>query len=197
MLNQYSLFKSLLSLYFSVGLRLFIFGFFLLCHVSPFNDLDYTRLKILSASATPSCGLDQFEPNNQRHQAKHLISLTRHKSIHALLCPTDIDWFSIWLNRGQWVEVQLESASLKTLDTFMIFAPHQRKSMGISKDHSLYKSIRIQVRTSGRYRLKVASTAPESTRYTLSLVHLDPRYPHAPILTPSSEFFFSSKPLRY
>ena len=194
MLNHPSRCKPTLPHLCQLNSYVLIMGSFLFFNLFSFIGFDPTTPSLFSSAfAKSTCGLDQFEPNNQRYQARHLMSLTRHQSIHAHLCASDTDWFSIWLNRGQWIELQLESADLGALQTFTLFAPRRRKSTGLYRQHSLYKSIRIHIKESGRYRLKVGSSSSETIRYTLSLIHLDPRYPHAPILTPSLSLS-SSKP---
>lgn len=131
--------------------------------------------------AIPPCGSDLYEPNNQRHQAKHISKLHHNRSVHGILCEHDVDWFSVWLNRGQRVEFHLESTDLNDIESFSVFAPRKRTPIGLKTQHSLYQSLHFQVKESGRYRLKLKGKAISFAHYTLSLVNLNPHYPHTPL----------------
>ena len=122
------------------------------------------------ANKDQRCGRDHFEPNDYRSRARNITTeLKNHREVSAKLCGHDQDWFTVWLNRGELVEFEVYSA-LEEPPLMQVYAPRKRKASGIMKQPTpSSRLLKLYVKQSGRYRLKISPKRKAQSRYTLSL----------------------------
>ena len=118
------------------------------------------------------CGQDQFEPNNRRGRSKNLsIALRDDREVMAMTCGTDEDWYTVWLNRGELVEIHM-TTQLDPLPYLRIFGPRKRKPSGIMRKVSpSHTKVKLYAKRSGRYRIFIKGRDEVGSRYHLSLHH--------------------------
>jgi hypothetical protein len=87
-----------------------------------------------------NCGIDDFEDNQTRSRGKNIILSDpnlQELQLFAKICPFDHDWFSLYIEQGEMLQIQLlieasdwvkaqKSIRFKALE---IFAPRARKAM--------------------------------------------------------------------
>lgn len=131
----------------------------------------------LGEQDTPSikrCGQDRFEPNNIRGRARNISpSMYKAQEVEARSCSGDEDWYTIWLDRGQQVELRLEGDEVGRWPGLSVFAPLQRSSLGLRERSQNVQSIKVRAHLSGRYRVKVRGRGDEPARYYLRMRRLN------------------------
>jgi len=137
-----------------------------------------------SADASPSpsglgepsrrrCGRDAFEPNDARARARNISTeLLGAREVEASSCRGDEDWYTIWLTRGQLVELRLEGSEVGRWPQMDIYAPRKRTPQGVRRRGEGLQTLKVYAKRSGRYRLKVRGRGDEPTRYRLQLRQL-------------------------
>ena len=142
---------------------------------TPLSQINTSSLTINSTTPHPShlhpshsihpCGDDIFEPNNQRHQARNISTMLRTgREISAMICRSDQDWYSFWLNRGQLVEIILQKEDSTSPPTLQVFAPRHRKPSGILRRKRTAHVLKVYAKRSGRYRIKVEGRGKKHER---------------------------------
>ena len=122
-----------------------------------------------------ACGADGFEPNNARAKARNVsAALLAERELEGAACRGDEDWFLVWLNRGQLVEVTIAGEGVERWPPLSAFAPRKRTSQGSLRRARGSQRLKVYARQSGRYRLKVRGRGEERARYHLSLRELSP-----------------------
>lgn len=116
------------------------------------------------------CGGDLYEPNDRRYKARNISNeLNARREVSAQLCAQDRDWYTVWLNRGELVELHV-TTSLERPPHIKVFAPRKRKPSGIMRRVSpSHRRVRVYAKSSGRYRVLVSGSEDAQTRYQLSL----------------------------
>ena len=112
------------------------------------------------------CGLDHFEPNDQRARAHELSQ----PLIEGRSCSGDIDWFVFKARRGDRIEVELFSWGSHE-PILKLYPPRARRSLLMARPISARpQSYRLTLRASesGRYRLQLQGTG-SGHRYTLQV----------------------------
>lgn len=116
------------------------------------------------------CGRDSFEPNNARAKARNISTeLLGQREVEAQTCYGDEDWYTIWLTRGQLVELRLEGAEVGRWPAMDIYAPRKRTPQGVRRRGRGVQTLKVYAKHSGRYRLKVRGRGDSPTRYRLQL----------------------------
>lgn len=119
------------------------------------------------------CGQDHFEPNDVRGRARNISpSLFGEREVEATSCRGDEDWYTIWLTRGQLVELRLEGDEVGRWPGMDIYAPRKRKPQGVRRRGHGVQTLKIYAQRSGRYRLKVRGRGEQPARYRLQLRQL-------------------------
>ncbi len=122
-----------------------------------------------------ACGADGFEPNDARAKARNVsAALLAERELEGAACRGDEDWFLVWLNRGQLVEVTIAGEGVERWPPLSAFAPRKRTSQGSLRRARGSQRLKVYARQSGRYRLKVRGRGEERARYHLSLRELSP-----------------------
>ena len=116
------------------------------------------------------CGRDSYEPNDRRYKARNISNeLNTMREVSANLCTHDRDWYTVWLNHGELVELYV-TASLETPPSLKVFAPRRRKPSGITRLMSpSQRRVKVYAKKAGRYRILVSGGREAQTRYRLSL----------------------------
>ena len=116
------------------------------------------------------CGGDLYEPNDRRYKARNISSeLIARREVSAQLCAQDRDWYTVWLNQGELVELHV-TTSLERPPHIKVFAPRKRKPSGITRRISpSHRRVRVYAKSSGRYRVLVSGSEDTQTRYQLYL----------------------------
>ena len=123
--------------------------------------------------AREPCGVDTFEPNDHRPRARNVsAALLAERELEGAACGVDEDWFWVWLNRGQLVELTLSGEGVEGWPPLSAFAPRKRTAQGGVRRATGSQRIKVYARKSGRYRVKVRGRGEERGRYHLSLREL-------------------------
>ena len=123
-----------------------------------------------SRATGAKCGVDLYEPNNRRYKARNISNeLNARREVNAQLCAQDRDWYTVWLNRGELVELHV-TTSLELPPHIRVFAPRKRKPSGITRRVSpSHRRVRVYAKSSGHYRVLVSGSESAQTRYRLSM----------------------------
>lgn len=117
----------------------------------------------LSGGAEHLCGLDANEPNDIRRRAVR----SNGEGISGRLCPSDVDWFWLDLERGAWVEVVLQHDAAVRFKRPAVFPPRARKPRGRAGRREGETFTRYRVRKGGRHRIRVEGGARFGAEYRL------------------------------
>ncbi len=113
-----------------------------------------------------NCGLDDFEDNQTRSRSKNIDLSDREIQeiqLNAKICPFDFDWFSLYVEQGEIIQIQLISnqTSNQTSNQISndlefkkleIFAPRSRKPM---KNKGKKQEIQFFAHKPGRYKFLI------------------------------------------
>jgi len=126
----------------------------------------------------PPCGADPFEPNDARGRARDVgAPLRAARELEGASCGADEDWFLLWLEQGQHVELTLAGDGVERWPPLSAFAPRKRAAQGGVRRALGAQRVKLYARQSGRYRLRVRGRGEERGRYHLSLRELPARAP--------------------
>ena len=160
----------------STALSLLLFGVILCVRLSS----SWLSLSPHQALAEPldspehrPCGQDTFEPNDVRGRARNISpSLLGEREVEASSCRGDEDWYTIWLTRGQLVELRLEGDEVGRWPGINIYAPRKRRPQGVRHRGHGVQTLKVYAQRSGRYRLNVRGRGDNPARYRIQMRRL-------------------------
>lgn len=127
----------------------------------------------LTSPSPKRCGGDSFEPNDARAKARNISTeLLGEREVEAQSCTGDEDWYTIWLTRGQLVELRLEGVEVGRWPAMDLYAPRKRTPQGVRRRGRGVQTLKVYAKRSGRYRLKVRGRGEAPARYRLQLRRL-------------------------
>ncbi|MBU0552101.1 hypothetical protein KKF91_05805 [Myxococcota bacterium] len=111
------------------------------------------------------CGVDSFEPNNERARAKS----TRNKDVKARTCKGDDDWFYLRLKKDEDVHLSLQLDTKKVCAAPIVYPPRARKSLGASYRDKEKSGVRFKAPETGKYRVFIRCEV-EPSDYQLKMI---------------------------
>jgi len=109
------------------------------------------------------CGRDAFEPNDTRPYAHRLIGVFA----DGRLCPGDVDWFAIHLEKGARVAISVLYDRGPVTPPPLVYLPGARKPAGTRFDAEGETGMRLTASRTGWYRIRVEGPETESLPYVL------------------------------
>lgn len=116
------------------------------------------------AAAEAACGIDRYEPNDQRQRAKS----TRGKTVEARVCGDDTDWYYVKLTAGTTVTVTARHGESARL-ALAFFPPRSRKPEGKLSQTPTSQTVRYRVTEDGKHRIRVRASGGAAVSYELDV----------------------------
>lgn len=117
------------------------------------------------ATAEAACGVDRYEPNDERGRAKS----TRGKRVEARVCGDDTDWYYVKLDAGETVTVATKHAPGAPVEV-MVFPPRSRKPRGALTTRGDTREVKLRVTEPGKHRVRVRAIGGAASAYTLEVI---------------------------
>jgi len=108
---------------------------------------------LAGAAVEATCGVDRYEPNDQRSRAKS----TRGKRVEARVCGEDADWYYVTLKAGSTVDIVVEHGPKAPVDV-AFYPPRSRKPQGKVTRRGDTVTVRHSVTENGKHRIQVRSS---------------------------------------
>jgi hypothetical protein len=138
--------------------------------IDELNEND--NMKIKPATILGQCREDMFESNNSMDEADRndsIVSLNRRYE-NLTICPTDKDYYKIYLTNGTYVFINLYfSNSVGDLD--MVFYAPDRSILIDSSSETDNEYIQYRVVNSGWYYIRVDGVEYDTNAYTLEILN--------------------------
>lgn len=119
---------------------------------------------LAAAAVEAGCGVDRYEPNDQRARAKS----TRGKRVEARVCGDDSDWYYVALEAGTTVVIDAEHPEGAAIDVDF-FPPRSRKAQGAVTRTDKSVKVRFRVEQSGKHRFRVRAASGAASVYGLEV----------------------------
>ena len=109
------------------------------------------------------CGLDAFESNDDRAHAVRVDGV----AADGVVCAGDADWYSVFLRKGERVQVAVLHDREDRPEVPMVFAPRQRKAIGKPYEAEGELGIVLTAPAEGWFRVRVQGGGPAPLHYVL------------------------------
>lgn len=109
------------------------------------------------------CGRDAYEPNDARPYARRLPGVVA----DGQLCPGDVDWFAVHLEKGDRVAVSVLFDRGSRTPPPTVFAPGARRPTGTRFEGDGEVGTRVTAARTGWYRVRVDGPASDALPYVL------------------------------